>query len=630
MGKPFTIRFEPEGREVHPGEPLPLADAAAMADVLIDHPCGSNATCGKCRVRFIEGAPGPTPADTRLLRDEDLRAGWRLACQCECAASAVVEVPAVSRAATGKSFGDASLFASGLRPFVTHARAAIPEPSMDEQHALEDLLARAMGVESAPEMGVEQLNDLSLLAASGGVLEVVLDDGNVVELARSAGSEPPVLAGLAVDVGSTSVAAALVDLVTGGVLAQASVLNPQVRFGGDVISRIEHAMSHDEGNAQLHVAVVEAVNDLLTLLCSEAGLDPALVRSVCAAGNPAMLHTLLGVDVRPLGQAPYVGAWSRGLRVPARAVGLELAEGVHLRTMPMIRSNVGGDTVAAVVASGMDAGDDLSLMIDLGTNSEIVLGNRTRLIATSTAAGPAFEGANIRQGMRAAPGAIDRVSLRADGAPRIRVIGGGRALGLCGSALIDAVAVLLRTGLIDEGGRMHGRGALDERRYPGLAARVVTGEHGHPCVVLATPEEGEGGTPVMLSALDVRQLQLIKGSIMAGARMLMEAWGCGPDDLRRVLIAGAFGQFVRKRSLLDIGMVPQVDPERVEFIGNAAGVGARMALADRDAWERAVRVGRVAEYLELGGHPEYQYAFAECMGFHDTPAVEARFGERHA
>ena len=617
----FEIVFLPEEKIVPLSEATPLSDAAALADLLIDHPCGANATCGKCRVHFVTGAPGPTEAEARLIGADEIGAGWRLSCQSVVERSAKVEIPHLSRVVAVKGFGPENPFENEFDPFVRRRRLAIPEPDLDYQWALEDSLAIQWGDGLRPHLTVEQLRDLGKLASSGiRQVAAIFDEHILLNLTASEKSEKPLL-GFALDLGSTSVAGALVDLETGAVKAYASTLNPQVRFGGDVISRIEYAQNHADGNAQLHRAAIEAINGLLRRLLEETAATANQVWAACVAGNPAMLHTLVGVDVSSLGQAPYVGAWTQGLRLSALELGIELAPQVPLRVFPMIRSNVGGDTVAAVIASGMDATDKMSLLIDLGTNCEVVLGNRDGLIATSTAAGPAFEGANIRQGMRAAPGAIDRVSLRPRGRLAIRAIGNVKAKGLCGSGLIDAAAALLRTGLIDPSGRMHGRGSLDSRKYPELAPRIVSGEHGHAAVILATHEESERGVPVMLTALDVRQLQLIKGSILAGAALLLQHKGMTYDDLDQVLIAGAFGSYIRKASAVDIGLVPPIDPEKIHFIGNAAGVGARMALVDRRAWRRAEKIRESAEYLELGGHPDYQEVFAAAMGFHDSPAV---------
>lgn len=619
MGATFSVLFYPDNKTVEFAEPVALSDAAAYADVLIDHPCGSNATCGKCRVLYKTSAPLPTPAEQRLLAAEELLEGWRLSCQCVIAEAATIEVPALSRAASAKGFGDDGVFAAGIDPWVHLHEITLPEPDLDWQWALEDALVKQLGLPAAPRLSLEQLRNLpEEFLRKAGELSVLLHGDDV--LCISAGSVRSPL-GVAIDIGSTSLAAALVDLSTGQVLSTASALNPQVKYGGDVISRIDYAMQNHSGNEQLHKVLISELNALIARLRADAEVDLLQIWSVCVCGNPAMLHTFLGVDVRQLGVAPYVGAWTRGLTVSPTDIGMNVIRKEALvRVMPMIRSNVGADTVAAIIAAGIDQSDEMTVMIDLGTNCEVVIGNRERMLVTSTAAGPAFEGASMQHGMRAAPGAIDRVSLRSRGRIGIRVLGGVKARGICGSGLMDAAAALLRTGVIDATGRMRGRDALNESVFPELASRIVSGEHGHAAVILARPEESERG-PVMLSALDIRQLQLIKGSIHAGISLLLKHWGLGYENIDRILIAGAFGSYLRKSSVMDIGLVPQIDPEKVHFIGNAAGVGARMALVDRNAWRRAEAIRENAEYLELGGHPEYQDVFGTSMGFFDSPAL---------
>lgn len=609
-----TVTFLPGDAVALLDGPTPLSDLAAQAEILIDHPCGANATCGKCRVRFVEGAPRPTPADERLLSAEDLARGWRLACQAVVEGAAVVEVPPVARLSGLKTFGPPDLFAAGFEPRVRRLPLTLRAPDLDHQVSLLEEIQRAAQWAAPLRAPLALLRDLPVRAwQAEGRVTAVIEGDELIDL-HPGSSESPLL-GVAVDLGSTSVAAALVDLETGAVVGIADALNPQVRMGADVIARIDFAQTHPDGNERLHRAAMGVVGDLIRRLGEERGVDPAAVVALTIAGNPAMLHTFLGVDVRPLGQAPYVGAWVHAVTVKATELGLPLHPNANVHVFPMIRSNVGGDTVAAAIAAGLDATDELTLLIDLGTNSEIVLGHRRRAIATSTAAGPAFEGANIGQGMRAAPGAIDRVSLCGANGLRTHVIGGVKARGLCGTGLIDAAAALLAAGLVDVSGRMVRPHELHDGHGDAWRARLVAGEHGHPAVVLAPPGEGQGGVPVMITAHDIRQLQLIKGSIMAGAQILLDTWGARWSDVQRVAVTGAFGAHVRKASALAIGLLPPVDPERIVFIGNAAGTGARMALVDRRAWERAVAFARRCEYLELGFRPEYQWAFAEAMRF---------------
>ncbi|MCL4814587.1 MAG: DUF4445 domain-containing protein [Vicinamibacteraceae bacterium] len=412
--------------------------------------------------------------------------------------------------------------------------------------------------------------------------------------------------GVAADIGSTTVAAALVELATGRVRASVSTLNPQVRFGADVISRIHFAQEHQEGSRALHDAVLHALHVSLAELCRAADVSPDAIVEVLCAGNATMTHATVGEDVTSLGEAPFEGHFVESRMVATRETALALGADAPLRTLPMIRSHVGGDTVAAVLAENLDRASGWTLLVDLGTNSEVVLAGPGRLLACSTAAGPAFEGANIYQGMRAAPGAIDAVQILGDGRIAVHTIGQQPAEGLCGSGLVDACAEFVRTGIIAPSGYMRAPTECPDL-LDALYLRMLTLDDGQRAVGLVRG--------VVLTAQDVRQLQLVKGSIRAGMTVLMQHAGITPDDLDEVLIAGAFGNFLRKTSALAIGLVPAVDPERVRFVGNAAGAGARLALVDRAAWERAERVSQTAEYVELAGHPDYEQAFCDAIPF---------------
>ena len=402
--------------------------------------------------------------------------------------------------------------------------------------------------------------------------------------------------GVALDVGSTSLAASLVDLADGSVLASASRLNPQVSFGADVISRIHYSQENEGGHRLLHDVLVRGIADLVRECCESSGLSPHAIVAYAAAGNPTMLHTLVGVEIVSFGQAPYVGLWTEARTFSAEDLGLP-GSGASVWTFPMVRSHVGGDTVAALLALGIDRAEGWTLMVDLGTNSEVAIGKAGRLVCTSTAAGPAFEGANIHHGMRAAPGAIDAVSIRADGSVRAKTVANAPAVGICGSGLIDAAAELVRVGVVDLSGRMEG----DSFRLGGTDER-----------------------PVLFTAQDVRQLQLIKGSIRGGMEILRAHLGISWDDLAEVRVAGAFGNYVRKTSALAIGLVPPVDPERIVFVGDAAGVGARLALVDRRARARATAIASSAEYVELAGHPDYEESFVSSIPFPTIPGLDGR------
>jgi len=414
--------------------------------------------------------------------------------------------------------------------------------------------------------------------------------------------------GVAVDVGTTSLAAALVDLATGRVAATTSRVNPQVRFGADVVSRIHFAQEHADGNARLHAAVTEAIGGMIAELALGAAVAAEHIVAVACAGNATMTHATAGADVTSLGQAPYQGLFTDERRGPAHAFGWRTHPEAVAWLLPMVGHHVGGDTVAAVLACSMDRAPEWQLLVDLGTNTEVVLGSSRGLIATSTAAGPAFEGANIEHGMRADPGAIDRVRILGDGRLLVGTVANDRPRGICGSGLIDAVAELHRAGVIRTSGYLRSRAECEEAGVArGLCERVVEARDEQRRVRL----DGE----VTLSAGDVRQLQLVKGSIAAGVALVMRHAGVGVEDLETVHIAGMFGSFVRKASVLAVGLVPAVDPERVHFVGNAAGVGVRMALVDARARRRARDIAGDCAYLELAGHPGYEDAFVAAIPF---------------
>jgi uncharacterized 2Fe-2S/4Fe-4S cluster protein (DUF4445 family) len=412
--------------------------------------------------------------------------------------------------------------------------------------------------------------------------------------------------GVAVDIGSTSLAAALVDLRTGQVRGTTSRVNPQVRHGADVISRIHFAQEHADGNALLHAAVVEAIGEMIADLTGQATVDAGQVIAVACAGNATMTHAAVGADITPLGQAPYRGSFTNERQFPANDFGWMTHADAVVSFLPMVGHHIGGDTVAGILSTGMDQSAPWQLLIDLGTNTEVVLGCQRELLATSTAAGPAFEGANIEHGMRAAPGAIDRVRVLANGRLVVGTVANQPARGICGSGLIDAVAELHRAGVIVDSGYMRSRAECEAAGVsPRLCERLIEASGAQRRVRF--------DHDVTLTAQDVRQLQLVKGSIAAGIALVLAHAGVRAEELDAVFIAGTFGSFVRKESVQAIGLVPAIDPERVHFVGNAAGVGARMALVDAHYRARARHIAGHCTYLELAGHAGYEDAFIKAI-----------------
>ncbi len=607
----FSIRFIPEDRTYVAEQPIDLMLAAAACDIWVEQPCGSKTICGKCRVRICQGDAPASAADQRLLTAGEIREGWRLACQLTIAGPATVEIPAVTRSVAAKPFGDATLFADGLRPNFIKRFLPLQPPDEENQYAEFDLMARALGTPRLlADMSLVHAAAQRLRASDYRVTAVVAGDEL---LDMEPGDTAARAYGVAIDIGSTTLAAALIDLHSGDVLHAASRLNPQVKHGADIIARIHYAQEHAGGGDQLHRELIAALRQMIEELAVQAEIEPHEIYGVVCAGNATMTHSAAGADITPLGQAPYVGLWTREWTVKAHELGLPVNKRASVHFAPMIRSHVGGDTVAAAIAAGVDRADAWQLMIDLGTNSEVVVGNRRRMVATSTAAGPAFEGANIHHGMRAAPGAIDQVRISPDGRVVVKTVANEPPHGICGTGLVDAAAELLRMGVIAPSGYMRKGPELSGIPAP-LRERCVLLPDGQAAVRLAND--------VVLTAQDVRQLQLIKGSIYAGVEILLAHLGITIDDLEGVNIAGAFGNFLRKESAQAIGLAPAVDPEKVQFIGNAAGVGARMMLVDASARERANRISVTCEYVELAGHPDYQDAFCAAIPFPQIPTTE--------
>jgi uncharacterized 2Fe-2S/4Fe-4S cluster protein (DUF4445 family) len=404
--------------------------------------------------------------------------------------------------------------------------------------------------------------------------------------------------GLAVDIGTTKLAAYLVDLNTGETCATAGAMNPQIAYGEDVMARISHAISHASGGEQLRAAIVQALNQMARDLCTQVKRDIADIADAVVVGNTAMHHLFLGLPVRQLGLAPYVAAESAALDWKARDIGLEFALGAYVHLLPNIAGFVGADHVAMLLATGLAEREGVALGMDIGTNTEVSLRARGRHLSCSTASGPAFEGAHIRHGMRAAPGAIEQVSIH-DGHVHIKTVDDAPAVGLCGSGILDLVAQLLHAGVINS------RGAMQQN------PRVRRGDHGLEFIVV--PGHENGGREITFSRADISEIQLAKGAMRAGVNILLQHAGVTEADIDEVIIAGAFGTYLDAQSGLDIGMFPRVERHKIRQVGNAAGAGARMALLSVAQREHAIQIARQIEYIELTAEKEFQSEFARAL-----------------
>ena len=417
--------------------------------------------------------------------------------------------------------------------------------------------------------------------------------------------------GIAFDIGTTTVVGYLTNLETGATLACVSGLNPQTVFGGDLISRIGFAAEKKTHVKKLHQRIVTFMNDLSERACDQAGISRADICKVTLVGNTCMHHLFLGIDPTPLGSAPYDPVLREARQCPARECGLRLHEHAQVYTLPIIAGFVGADTVAMIMASQLNSRPGNTIAVDIGTNAEVVLKTDRGLNACSSPAGPALEGGQIRDGMRAAFGAIDRVS--ADRDIVVNTIGDAPALGICGSGLIDAVAVLLDLGIISKTGRLL---VQPDRLLPDvIAARLRHDDNGSPEFVLVRAVDSGNHLDIVLSQGDIRQLQLAKAAIMSGVQTLLQQGNLERSDIDAFLLAGGFGNYINIRNARRIGLLPDLANDRIHFIANAAGLGAQMALLSDQCRRKAEKIAVETQHLSLAGLPGFQKTYLAAMGF---------------
>jgi len=611
-----VVFFESHHLKVAVPSGITVLDAARRSGIHIETPCGGIGVCGKCKVRFTSNPPMPTEQERALLSDREIASGYRLACRSRIFSNASIIIPQELSHPTGYilTFGTAKMVS--VEPLVRKRFIKVPIPSLNDERGDWERLVAALS-ESASEHSPDELNpDLELLRSLPRVLrdaqfEVTVVMAGKKMLAVERGDTTKMNYGLAFDIGTTTVVCYLVDLANGATLSTTSTINPQVAYGDDLISRIAFASESENGLKLLHEAIIGAVNELALKVCAEAAVSPSHVYHATFVGNTCMLHLLLGLDVTLLGRAPYVAVTQSLVELRASELGITAIPNAILHVLPRIGGFVGADTVAMIISHLLN-GADVALAIDIGTNSEVVVKCGDEMLAASAAAGPAFEGARIKHGMRAANGAI--CSVKVDGNDlRCVVIGDAPAKGICGTGLIDAVAALLELGIIDETGRMVHRCEL-----PSLPSRIadrLIERDGEVEFVLVHGDESEGGFPIVLTQRDIRQLQLAKGSIRAATETLLNLAGVSYDALQAVYICGAFGTFIPKRSAVRIGLIPPIPMERIYSVGNAAGTGAKLALINRNELKRAELVARSVRHIELGTNPLYAEAFFEWMRF---------------
>lgn len=614
----FTVTFQPSGISVTVPEGETLLAAASAAGLFLQSPCGGQGGCGKCRVQAGGELTPSTPQEEQALSTGLIATEWRLACQARVLGNVHVIVPDSSLVTSHRIMVEGAIRELIVDPPVCKRALTISPPSVDDPRSDLTRVVDALGDRGrlAARLSVLRTLPQTLRTSAYQCTAVTSDD---CLIAVEPGDTTTELYGLAVDIGTTTVVAYLCRLTTGECVAVASDLNSQAQFGDDVISRIRVAMTEDKGLHELNRAIITVLNDLVEQTTHQAGICRDRIYELTVVGNTCMSHLFLGVPPAGLGTLPFGPSFQTAQTVRATELGISVHPEARVYVVPNIGGFVGADTVGVMLASELDDGGGLRVAVDIGTNGEIIVARDGRLYAASTAAGPAFEGAKITQGMRAGLGAIDRVHLDAE--VHCHVIGDVRARGLCGSGLVDAVAELVRMGIVTPTGRML---APSERPSlpAALARRIIQSEDGLE-FVLAWPEESYGEETVTLTAKDIRELQLAKAAIYAGIELLLEEVGADPRDIDEFLLAGAFGNYIRRESATAIGLIPSVPPERIRPIGNAAGVGARLALCSRSERQRAEELASRTHHVELSGREGFYDRFADAMMLQPLPVVVA-------
>ncbi len=601
------LRFLPDGAEVRVPSGTPVFDAASWNGIAIDSTCGGHGTCKKCKVRVLSGDVPVSSVDPRAFTAEELRDGWRLACRAGARDDLVVEVPPL------QTRPKAALVGVGrhviLRPSVQKRHLVLEEPTLEDQRPDLDRVLDALE-DLEPQASLEMLREL------GGILRQAHFDVTAVVCDQELiGLEPGDTTArrfaIAFDLGTTTVVATLLDLESGQPVAVRSMLNRQQPFGADVITRISSTMMDDTALAALRDRAHQTMAELTAEVCAEAEVAAEEVYEVTVCGNVTMMQLALGIDPEPLSMAPFVVAAHAFPETRAGDFGVEVHPRAPAFVFPSLGAYVGGDIVAGMLATGLTRDRRLRLFIDVGTNSEIALGSVDRVVATAAPAGPAFEAAQIRCGMRAAEGAIEGVQIRDDDLT-LDVIGDIEPIGMCGSGLVDAVAELAHCGLLDHSGRF----LPDEdaaERLPALAARLT--KIGEERVFVLHWRGDDPSTSVFLSQRDVRELQFAKASIATGWQILLRELGVEPGDISQVLLAGSFGAYLTPLSAVRIGLVPKLALPRIVSAGNVAGEGAKIAALSLRERAEAESITREVEYVELSGRADFNDLFIDQLAF---------------
>ena len=596
----FTIDFQPVGRRGQCQGNESFLDCARQVGVGISNVCGGVGTCNTCRIQVLSGtASEPTTGELESLSPQELNDGWRLACQVYPTSDCTLHVPPDSMTTPQRTQVEGLEIAVTPEPPVQACHVQLSPPSLSDLQADADRLLQALNRQhqlNCDTIDFHVLQDISpRLRSWDWQCCTSVRNNEVIALGPSSRRQ----LGLAVDLGTTKIACYLIDLTDGRTMAAKGIMNPQISYGEDIISRINNANISANNSKRLQHVLITALNKLTFDLSNEIGAGTLDIVEAVVVGNTAMHHLFLGLPVRQLTLSPFVPAVSSSLDIKAKDLGLNIAPGAYLHLPPNIAGFVGADHVAMLLATDVSQVEGPVVALDIGTNTEVSLVNKGEITSVSCASGPVFEGGHIKDGMRASGGAIERVRITADNV-QLETIDDSPPVGICGSGILDAMAQLYRLGIINQTGKMktdHPRTSTHKKQ---------------PCFVLVSKKERGGRPPIVVTQKDIRELQLGKAAIRTGIQSLLEANDCSEEEIKQVVIAGAFGSYIDISSAITIGMLPSLPLDRFRQVGNAAGMGARLALISLTKRTEARAIASRVRYLELAGTPGFMDTFVQA------------------
>jgi len=629
MSKSYRVTFiDPDTRKSRVGQVkdgASILDAAHRAGEEISATCGTRGRCRSCRVKILSGiVPPPTVQDTIQLGHEEVQEGFRLSCQTKVIGDCeIMALPPRAEAGhqilTGDALdSDGLVLDSGVEKHVVTAKA--PAEEHHQSSDTEEILA-TLPAHTSRQIPLTVLRKIpAVLRAKGGELTVTTFNNRIVDI--EAGDTSAHSYGMAFDIGTTSIVGNLMDLATGEQLAAVGSVNPQAVYGGDLMSRIAFAQFDDKKLTTLRAKALNAINDFISEACEKANIEASNIYKIVVVGNTCMHHVLLGIDVSYVGLAPYAPSVREPLEIPARDLPLKSAPNAYLCLLPIVAGFVGADAMACVLATRIYESEEIRALVDIGTNGEVVMGNKDKLMACSAPAGPALEGAQIRHGMRAAAGAIEKVVIDED--VHVSTVGGMPAIGICGSGLIDACAKMLDAGVLDGTGLL--RRDRNEQVPAAVGKRVLANDQGRE-FILAWSEQAGKDEHITITQSDVRQFQLAKSAIYSGIVMLQQVMGVSGEALAELMLCGGFGNYINIASAVKVRLLPDLPLKKISYVGNAAALGAQMALLSETERNRAWELAQRIEHVALATRPDFQTIFIDGMGFSDD-ADAGRKNER--